>query len=510
MAPPRSAALQHTDRPDRDAGLNTDSPMAGMGKVRALRHSVAWNKVDPADMLFLGLMRRSKEHRECSVAWLSAGATLFALVACDDGVHPAADAGVGDAPDPGLTVLVSFEGNDADDGINRPVETIQRALAIAATNPRVTHIELAAGRYTMRGGEVFPYTVPPHIIGFSGPSGGVAVLEGTGAERGLIVSGGQLQNLAFENFATAIDATGTSRFKNLRIARSSVGIHASRGAGLRIDNLDIVGDTAGSRRCAKGIVLDGMVHLTITNWTTRDLGGAIQILNHAVFEPGVVDIARANFTSAAGSMACPGSVVGVLGADLTLSDSVIDGGFTGISPAGPAPFTVTIANTTLQNLEYGLFGNGIVRISDSSITDSKTGVVAGSSSWSLTNVTIARNALGITVNGDEFNGRATLTMRGCTVTDNRGSGIALGDHATGDLGTEADPGNNVITFNSLGLTLFGSMGQTQVEAVGNTWNPSVQGADADGRYLTVETIQGPFPATFRENFDVADGWSLRR
>ena len=452
-------------------------------------------------------------------AW-SLAATVLALAACggsDDRVAPDA-ATAPDAPAPALTVQVSFNGNDADDGINRPVETFKRAIAIATADPQVTHIVLASGHYTMRGGETFPYTVPPNVVGISGPDGGVAILEGTGAEPGLMMmGGGQLQDLELDNFTVAIDGAGALRFKNLRIAGSMIGIQAADASKLRIDNLDITGGAAGSGICATGLKLGASVDLTVTNWTTRNLGAALDANSHNVNDlskPGMIDIAKANITSNLGMGACAASVFALRYTPFTLSDSTIDGGSIGVDFSESDSLSVVVTNTTLRNLHVGLQGSGgTAQVTKSSITDNLTGIGGGPGRWSLTNVTIARNSFGIIIDtGDDSNAQATLTMRDCTVTNNTGGdGIELQGATGADLGTSADPGNNIIASNTPeGLNLGTATGQRHVDAVGNTWTPSIQGADDQGHYPTVETLTGPITSSFGDNFSISSGWSLQR
>jgi hypothetical protein len=60
-----------------------------------------------------------------------------------------------------------------------------------------------------------------------------------------------------------------------------------------------------------------------------------------------------------------------------------------------------------------------------------------------------------------------------------------------DLGSAADAGSNTFTGNtSTGLRInLSSAGAAQ--AVGNTWNPNVQGADGSGRYASPVQETGP-------------------
>lgn len=87
-------------------------------------------------------------------------------------------------------------------------------------------------------------------------------------------------------------------------------------------------------------------------------------------------------------------------------------------------------------------------------------------------------------------------------------GIDVSDDAIGDFGSVSDPGKNVFRDNNGGgLNLDGGLGATHVDAVGNTWNPNTQGADANGVYPITATITGPVTGS---NFNLGNGWSLTR
>jgi hypothetical protein len=107
-------------------------------------------------------------------------------------------------------------------------------------------------------------------------------------------------------------------------------------------------------------------------------------------------------------------------------------------------------------------------------------------------------------------GVASLSMRGCTVTGNKG-GVSLFDMSAGDLGTDASPGLNTFQNNqTVGVSVQGTMGPQLVDAVGNTWNPNIQSANIIGRYTNVVTVGGPVASVGGNNFDIASGLSLRR
>jgi hypothetical protein len=85
------------------------------------------------------------------------------------------------------------------------------------------------------------------------------------------------------------------------------------------------------------------------------------------------------------------------------------------------------------------------------------------------------------------------------------------DMSAADLGTAANPGNNIFQNNrTVGVSLQGARGPLQVDAIGNTWNPGVQGANSDGVYSTVNTVFGPIASVAGNNYDIVSGLSLRR
>src|SRR5262245_12393026 len=78
-----------------------------------------------------------------------------------DDVPMTPDATMNDAqqppvPLPGNTIDVTPSGNDANDGVTGPVQTIRRAIAIAAGHREIASIRIAAGIYDAAAGEVFP------------------------------------------------------------------------------------------------------------------------------------------------------------------------------------------------------------------------------------------------------------------------------------------------------------------------------------------------------------------
>src|ERR1041385_4207447 len=130
-------------------------------------------------------------------------AALVTVMACGSTKSGNPDAG------DGTTLQVATTGDDANNGITKPLRTLRRAIELADTDPTITAIQIAAGRYDAAHAETFPYLVPPNLTIF-GPAGGGAILAGTGIEPGLVVANGTLRDLEMESLMVAIDATATA------------------------------------------------------------------------------------------------------------------------------------------------------------------------------------------------------------------------------------------------------------------------------------------------------------
>lgn len=398
-------------------------------------------------------------------------------------------ADVGDGAEPGITVHVSPTGDDANDGLTQAVKTLKHAIGIAAANNQVTNIVLANGRYASESGETFPYTVPANVT-IVGPAGGGAILAGTKTEPGMMVDDGAIQDLEFEDFTVAIIATGLAHITNAHVRTSMVAVRGETTAKLTVDNLDITGTVAA---CSTGMVLNGAAELAATVLATRNLGATLDAKDQST-----INIEKANIT---GDPGCAQAVMVVTtNKTFTLSDSLVDGGQDGISLL-PAPSSqATITNTILRNLKIdalrGSAGVTFEMTGGELSSNGRGGAEIYGGAWTFANVAIKQNAtFGIYLES------ATLVMRGCLITGN-GNGIYLLTPASADLGTVASGGNNLLQNNS-GEGLYYDSSSIQVEAVGNTWNPDVQGADSLGKYVTPAVLQGPISPVSYSNYSMS-------
>jgi hypothetical protein len=451
---------------------------------------------------------------------------MIGLAACGGDNHGGLDTGppVGETPDaamadaampdaplgPPLTVVVSPRGDDTSDGIVMAVKTLKRGVAVATANHRVTEIVVAAGSYTTRNGEAFPYTVPAGVK-ISGPVGGGAILQGSFTETGLILNGGQLHDVELDQFATALEGAGELQLTNVRVASSHVAVHADAGAKLKVDQLDITGPATGV--CTTGLSLDSGAGLTATMLTTHDLGTVV-----AASDAGAIDISTANIVASVPDPTC-GAMINVMTTrPFALTDSTIDGGVqrvVGVSLVGQSStglVQATITRTDMRHLTVGVQASGMaLQLSGGTIESNGVGIDGGGEgTWSLARASFFSNGTAIAMHGFTTTAQPTLTMRDSGVQLSS-TGISIADFATADLGTAASPGNNVISFNDLpGLSFTCTAHQPPVTAVGNTWRANVQGSDAGGHYPVTDTISGPITFTNSTNFAISAGCGVIR
>ncbi|HEX3766386.1 MAG TPA: DUF1565 domain-containing protein [Kofleriaceae bacterium] len=418
---------------------------------------------------------------------------------------------VGDAPGgsdgsagPSVAIHVSPSGDNANDGLTLPVKTLKHAIELAAANTMITQIILATGTYSASSGETFPYIIPSNVT-VGGPGDGSAILVGDNTGPGVTIDTGGLQDLDVQGFATAITVTGAANLKNVRVLASTIAVQAEATASLNVNNLDITGIVTGARPCSTGIVLDGAAKLVATTLTTRSVGTTLDARDQSV-------VAVANAT-VSGDPTCSSStlIVVVSTASFSLSDSLLDGGATGITIAGQSTsFHATISNTIVRNMKGdGLSGfpglKASFQMTGGELSNNgEAGAELGQGIWTFTNVAIRQNHTLAFYLQD-----ANLVMRNCTIVGNA-FGIDVFQASTADLGTSLNPGNNILQSNS-SASIFAESGiSTPVSAIGNIWNPNVQGADENGKYALTATISGPVAPVPNGNYQINENSSLSR
>jgi hypothetical protein len=186
----------------------------------------------------------------------------------------------------------------------------------------------------------------------------------------------------------------------------------------------------------------------------------------------------------------------------SVSDGLLDGG-NGIT-IYPRSQTVqvTVTNTIVRNMKRDAvlggpnFGGSLVfKMTGGELSSNgQGGAEFGGGNWTFDGVTIKQNA-GLAIYAQD----GVLIMRGCTVRGN-GDGVYLLNPVAADLGTVVDPGNNTLQDNTF-VNLDYDSSRIQVEAVGNIWNPRVQGADDFGRYVP-DVIRGAVMGVPGNNYRV--------
>ena len=218
----------------------------------------------------------------------------------------------------------------------------------------------------------------------------------------------------------------------------------------------------------QAFVIGGSTSVTLRNGTLIDhvgdgglcaAGAAIVVAEH-----GTLTMDHATVSNGLNSAICVTSSTTPL-PTIQLTQSTISG------MAGAA-----IASTTGTSADAQITADGLALINNGRGIIWTSSSAAGS--LTLSNLTITGNTYGgMTVSN------GALTLRGSTVSNNGAEGgVTLYGILNADLGTSASPGGNTFTGN-IGpqINSVAAAGQT-VNAVGNTWTPNVQGADANGRY----------------------------
>ena len=172
----------------------------------------------------------------------------------------------------------------------------------------------------------------------------------------------------------------------------------------------------------------------------------------------------------------------LLGGSVAISDTEITGCSSGIYSALP-PSLVVVGSTIHDNAGLAIDLAPYPTSPDNAVLE-------------LRNTQIYNNgmAVGQVHGGMRITGKLlNLKFRGVTLKDNGGptsgyvgASIAADVGSTLDFGTLADPGANTFLSNGLetALSLQGPAGVV-IPAVGNTWLPGSQGANAQGKYVAI-------------------------
>ncbi|MEO7729709.1 MAG: right-handed parallel beta-helix repeat-containing protein [Kofleriaceae bacterium] len=248
----------------------------------------------------------------------------------------------------------------------------------------------------------------------------------------------------------------------------------------------------------------GNAVLAATDVATQDLGMSVNSTDQSS--------ATLSHATLIGDRRCLFDLISIQSSKmLTLTDSNLDGGGQGVGViSSGSPAQVSLSNVVIRNMGGNAIGgsNATVQVTGGELSHSFVGVFVAGGSWSLTNVAIEGNTADGVYVEQRGAGSIALAMHGCSVRGNN-HGVYLATSATADLGTTMTPGNNVFQSNrGLGLVIDPSDGQTQIDAVGNTWQPGIQGADDLGTYAPTSAF-GPVAHVRGNNYAIRSPmWSL--
>lgn len=292
-----------------------------------------------------------------------------------------------------------------------------------------------------------------YTAGLPGGYNPVIALTGSAQLRvqGGVFNGNNVGAAAFGGGFITVAASASLTLDHATLRnRLGVGLSLAGNASAVLHNgalIDHVG-AAGNCRTAASIVIDGAVNLQLD---------------------------QAQISNSPNSAICVGG--GFPGATLVLNQSTLSNNASGVSSDGggtPSSATLTATGTSLIGNGYGI-----------NWTD------AGNSHFELSGLTVTGNGTGIQLTPAATG--SSFKLRNSTLSNNSSAGVALFYHGI-DLGSSADPGGNTFTGNAgTGLKANINAGES-CQAVGNTWIPGQQGADANGHY-SVGQAYTPVPKT---------------
>lgn len=207
----------------------------------------------------------------------------------------------------------------------------------------------------------------------------------------------------------------------------------------------------------------------------------------------------------------------VFGATLQLSSSSLAGNGTGIVIAGSSasPGTVALSGAFIENSTR----NGIVASDTSRLSIGAGSVLRNNAGHGIA---FSSTSSQLRIDGAELTGNGKLGLsyfgadcqvRNTRIDGNVEGGIVMENFsnvapAPCDLGSAASPGGNTFFATSNTAALRVRTAGVAVQAVGNVWVASEQGANAQGRYAvpagqTANVISGPVPSGRNVRIDAA-------
>ena len=417
--------------------------------------------------------------------------TTFTLTATNANGPSTATAAV--SLSPALLYADSALGQDSNPGtIDKPFKTIKQALTVVTAGQTIV---LNPGIYDGASGETWAYKIPDKVI-IKANSSGVVLSSASGQDAFAFLGDGEIRYLTFKGFGQALRANkGTQKI-------IGASVEGKRG-------LNWSGDASAS--------LEDCVFQTTETALQASYTSHLEILNGKLASTSnnliVQQLAR---VSIKGTTITGGTI------DLNQTGSL---SLENVKLSNVRSYAIYVrAGAPFLNIKGGSFSNssqqadvilleqGTVNIDGAAFTGNGTAIGASAGSVTLRNSTISNNtSYGITIGKG-----VAFKMRGSTVGGNA-YGLSISDASGGiDLGTASDPGGNTITdnrnySNSFGANISGGwQGTGTVQAVGNTWNPNLQGTNAAGHYPSqLLTCAGSYPTLTLYNSYCSSGASIQ-
>lgn len=426
--------------------------------------------------------------------------------------------------DPGVWVSPLL-GSDANPGTQaKPFKTLKKAVSVVS--PQHT-VFMMPGEYTKAGGEDWPLTLPAGLT-LEATDTGVTLLGGGGLSSGLVLKGNTLKGLQIKHFLLALQAQGGQNTLN-EVGMEWVGVGLSVGAATSVNVINSSFSTAGLAINSSGnLSLSGAVFNQVRIGLSLE-GNSSTVVMSSLFQnaiggdcsdPAYAVIMENKATLNATNL----NVSNFLGTALwmqnqsqaTLSNSLMDKVGDGCNKV-----MLGLKDSAHLNLNGGSFnnldalaasvfyavGNATANITGSHFSRNPGGGsaigYAASGKLLVKQVHISGFYGAVVAYGNVEVDQATITgasgygliamsgsqlkLRRSTLSQN-GVGVMLLMPA--NLGTAADPGQNSFAGNvTAGIKTSNNMVGT-IQAVGNTWNPNLQGANAQGKYAAA-LINGP-------------------
>jgi hypothetical protein len=394
--------------------------------------------------------------------------------------------------------------------VDKPCHTLSYALTSA--KPSET-IYLQPGNYSKLSGETFTVPVPAGVTIESRVAGQAVLLSSgeTDSQAIVVPSGATLRYLAIKGFEQGVSAQGGA------VVLEGIDFDEVASPVLFSGTTDVVMTGGTIKNASEAIAVRDSAKAAISDVKISDSGGtpSCQVSGQIVFARNSAQVVLSGIegTSLKGNLRFTDSAQG----------SIKNSSFVGVSDPACQPWflaeasrALTIDSTYFQNFEaVSLEGTGIavsnsnfksatVRTDGSvSITDSTVsgpasdgthvgaGVQALSGSVTIDHVFFSGLAIGLQFPGG-YAPRAKV-RRSTFLGNGVGINADIGIDGVGlDLGSPSDPGNNVFSGNSVqALSVTGTLART-ITASGNTWDPSVQGADTNGHMTSGSKITGPY------------------